>query len=61
MGISPGAYYYITPKIALIGKFGWLGFSSDITKYDSDNKDIDNRIEFSLRPSTLSLGLNITL
>jgi hypothetical protein len=61
IGISPGAYYYITPKIALVGKFGWLGFSSDITKYESDNKDIDSRMEFSLRPSTLSLGLNITL
>jgi outer membrane immunogenic protein len=61
MGIAPGAYYYITPKIALIGKFGWLGFSSNMIKYENDNKDIDNKMEFSLSPSSLSLGLNITL
>jgi len=59
-GVAPGVYYYFTPKLALEGKFGWFGFSSDVRK-DGDNKDILNEFGLNINPSTFSFGLTYTL
>ncbi len=60
IGISPGVYYYITPKLALEAKFGWLGFDSFSTKV-GDSKTINSGFEFNLAPSSLSFGFTYVL
>lgn len=60
IGISPGIYYYIIPKLALEAKFGWFGFSSEVEK-DGDYKDTENTFGLSLYPSNISLGFTYTL
>lgn len=59
--LSPGVYYYITPKLALEAKFGWFGFMSNVTKYDSDQKDIQNSFGIDLSPDSFIFGLTFTL
>jgi outer membrane protein len=60
IGITPGVYYYITPKLALEGKFGWIGFTSSSTKA-GDNKSINNNFELDVAPSYLSFGFTYVL
>ena len=61
LGIAPGAYYYITPKIALECKFGWFGFRSYVEKQDNDDKDITNDFGLNINSSSLSFGFTYTL
>ncbi|HPT21126.1 MAG TPA: outer membrane beta-barrel protein [Bacteroidales bacterium] len=60
-GVAPGAYYYITPKIAIECKFGWAGFQSYIEKHNDNDKSITNDFGLNLNPSSLSLGITFTL
>jgi outer membrane protein len=60
-GVAPGAYYYITPKLALEAKFGWLGFESFVSKPGGDVKDINNNFGLRLTPDSFSFGLTYTL
>jgi outer membrane protein len=59
--VSPGVYYYVTPKIALEAKFGWVGFMSTVTKFDNDQKDIHNSFGFDLSPDSFIFGLTFML
>lgn len=59
--ISPGVYYYITPRMALEAKFGWLGFMSSVTKFDNDQKDMHNSFGFDLSPDSFIFGLTFML
>jgi hypothetical protein len=59
--LSPGVYYYITPKLALEAKFGWLGFMNNVTKTGNDQKDIRNSFGFDLSPDSFIFGLTFTL
>jgi len=55
VGISPGVYYFITPKLAFEAGFGWFGFFTEVEK-DGDQKDISNDFGFNLYTSGISLG-----
>jgi outer membrane protein len=59
--LSPGVYYYITPRLSLEAKFGWFGFMSDVTKMGNDQKDIHNTFGFDLSPDSFIFGLTFTL
>ncbi len=59
--LSPGVYYYFTPKLALEAKFGWFGFMSNVTKTDNDQKDIQNTFGIDLSPDSFIFGLTFTL
>jgi len=59
-GISPGVYYYLTPKISLEAKFGWLGFSSEVEKND-DQKYIQNDGGLNLNLTGFSFGVMFVL
>ena len=59
-GVSPGVYYYITSKLSLEAKFGWLGYETDVTK-DGDTKEITNFFGLSISPDTFTFGLTYTL
>jgi hypothetical protein len=61
MGIAPGVYYYITPRLALEGKFGWFGFESDISKPGEDIKDIHNTFGLQFTPDNFIFGMTFTL
>jgi hypothetical protein len=54
--ISPGLYYYITPRLALEAKFGRLGFQHDVS-----GSELDNTFGLSLSPESLSFGVMFTL
>ena len=58
-GVSPGVYYYITDKLALEAKFGWLGFDS--MSYKDDNKYISSGFGLQLYPDSFAFGLTIQL
>jgi hypothetical protein len=59
--LSPGVYYYVTPKIALEAKFGWFGFMSNVTKPNTDQKDIHNSFGIDLSPDSFTFGMTFTL
>ncbi len=59
--ISPGVYYYITPRLALEAKFGWFGFMSEVTNPGNDQKDIHNTFGLDLSPDSFIFGLTFTL
>jgi hypothetical protein len=59
--LSPGVYYYITPRLALEAKFGWVGFISDVTNTGNDQKDIHNSFGMDLSPDSFIFGLTFTL
>ena len=59
--LSPGVYYYITPRLALEAKFGWVGFMSDISKTGNDQKNIRNSFGADLSPDSFAFGLTFTL
>jgi hypothetical protein len=59
--LSPGVYYYITPRLALEAKFGWFGFMSNVTKFDNDQKDMHNSFGIDLSPDSFIIGLTFTL
>jgi outer membrane protein len=58
-GFRPGIYYYITPKVALEGMFGWAGFSNDIEDNDG-NKSIESDYGLDLDASTVYFGFTYT-
>jgi hypothetical protein len=59
--VSPGVYYYVTPRLALEAKFGWVGFMSDVTKTGDDQKDIRNSFGIDLSPDSFIFGLTFIL
>jgi hypothetical protein len=59
-GIAPGAYYYITPKLALEGKFGFFGVSTNMQKVD-DNRSTNTTFGFDFSPVGFIFGLTYTL
>jgi hypothetical protein len=59
--LSPGVYYYVTPKIAIEAKFGWFGFRSDVTGQGDDNRDIQNSFGIDLSPDSFIFGLTFIL
>ena len=59
--LSPAVYYYVTPRLALEAKFGWLGFMSNITGTGSDQKDVRNGFGIDLSPDSFVFGLTFTL
>ena len=59
--LSPGVYYYVTPKLALEAKFGWFGFMSDVTKPGNDQKEIQNSFGIDFSPDSFTFGLTFTL
>jgi hypothetical protein len=61
MLLSPGVYYYITPRIALEAKFGWFGFMSNVTKPGDDQKEIHNSFGIDFSPDSFIFGLTYTL
>ena len=60
MGVSPGVYYYITSRLSLEAKFGWLGFETNVTSED-DTKDVTNYFGLSIAPDSFMFGLTYTL
>jgi hypothetical protein len=59
--LSPGVYYYVTPRLALEAKLGWLGFNGNVTKRANDQKDIRNSFGTDLSPDSFIFGLTFTL
>ena len=59
--LSPGVYYYVTPRLAIEAKFGWFGFMSNVTKTGNDQKDIQNSFGIDLSPDSFIFGLTFTL
>ncbi len=59
--ISPGVYYYITPRLALEAKFGWFGFMSDATDLGNDQKDVHSTLGLDLSPDSFIFGLTFKL
>jgi hypothetical protein len=59
--LSPGVYYYVTPRLALEAKFGWVGFISNVTDTGDDQKDIQNSFGIDLSPDSFIFGLTFTL
>jgi hypothetical protein len=59
--LSPGVYYYVTPKLALEAKFGWLGFMTNVTNTGNDHKDIQNSFGVDLSPDSFIFGLTFTI
>ncbi len=59
--LSPGVYYYVTPKLALEAKFGWFGFMSNVTKPGNDQKEIQNSFGIDFSPDSFTFGLTFTL
>ena len=61
-GVSPGVYYYITEKLALEAKIGWMGYQTEIVTDEDDNKEITSAFGLDFFPSGgFSFGLTITL
>jgi hypothetical protein len=60
LGISPGIYYYIKPKIALELSLGWLGFDYRKEKFDGETLT-RNRLGFDFDTMGLSCGASFTL
>ncbi len=60
IGITPGVYYYVIPKLALEATFGWFGLSSEIDK-SGDQKNINNSFGFNAYSTGISLGFTYTL
>jgi len=56
-GISPGIYYFITPKISLEAKIGWLGYQTEITKHSDNSKSVDSEFGFNLDPDFFYFGV----
>jgi hypothetical protein len=61
IGIKPGAYFYVTPKVAVEATVGWMGFSTEVLKDPDDNKEITNAFGFTLIPGQVSVGITILL
>jgi len=61
VGVAPGVYYYITEKLALEAKFGWLGFETNVSESGNDVKDINNFFGLDISPDQFSFGLTYTL
>jgi hypothetical protein len=59
--LSPGVYYYITPRLALEAKFGWFGFMSEATHLGNDQKEIHSTFGLDLSPESFIFGLTFTL
>jgi hypothetical protein len=59
-GIAPGVYYYITPKLALEGKFGFFGVYTDVGK-EGDNRHTNTTFGFNFSPANINFGLTYTL
>jgi outer membrane protein len=59
--LSPGVYYYVTPRLALEAKFGWFGFMTNTTNTGNDHKDIQNSFGIDLSPDSFIFGLTFTL
>lgn len=59
--LSPGVYYYVTPRIALEAKFGWFGFITNVSGTGDDQKDIRNSFGIDLSPDSFIFGLTFTL
>ena len=57
--ISPGVYYYITPKLALEAKFGWFGFRNEVAKPGNDVKDIQNTFGVKFPPDSFCFRIDI--
>ncbi len=60
VGISPGIYYYIHPKLALEFSAGWLGYQYYSEKGDDVKRNRGN-FGFDIETTGLSLGAIITL
>lgn len=59
-GIAAGAYYYISPKLALECKIGNLGYSSETVTDEDDDKEISNTFGLDLGLSSLYFGLTFS-
>jgi hypothetical protein len=59
--LSPGVYYYVTPRLALEATFGWFGFMRDVTKTGNDQKDMQNSFGIDFSPDSFIFGLTYTL
>jgi outer membrane protein len=58
--VTPGFYYYISPKLAVEATIGSIGYSYYSWETGSDTKTIDSGFRFSLT-SAISLGFTVTL
>jgi hypothetical protein len=60
VGIVPGIYYFITEKLAVEARIGWLGYSfqtyQDDNLFDGDQKSNYNSTGISINPSSISFG-----
>ncbi|MBN2481106.1 MAG: outer membrane beta-barrel protein [Bacteroidales bacterium] len=60
-GIIPGVYYYISEKLALEAKIGWMGFVSETLSDEDDNKNNVTGFGFDLYPANILFGVTFTL
>jgi hypothetical protein len=61
IGISPVIYYYISERIALEGKIGWMGYEHEIVSDEDENKDITNGFGIDLNPGGFIIGMTFAL
>jgi hypothetical protein len=61
IGVAPGVYLYITEKLCLESKFGWLGFETQNEKSGNDNKVTTNTLGLSFAPDFVLFGLTLML
>jgi len=62
IGISPGIYYYLTEKIALEAKIGWLGYKTKREIYSYRDYDrVFNESGVSINPQNITMGIIFTL
>ncbi len=60
VGISPGLYYYVHPRLALELSAGWFGYEYNSEEFD-DIKRVRNFFGFDIETTGLSLGAIIIL
>jgi outer membrane protein len=60
LGISPGIYYYIKPKIALELSLGWMGYNYRRQEFDGETIKT-SRLGFDFDTMGLSCGATFTL
>lgn len=59
-GIAAGAYYYISPKLALECKIGQLGYSSESETDQNDDQETHNLFALDLGLSSLYFGMTFS-
>jgi hypothetical protein len=63
--VSPGIYYYITPKIAIEAGIGCLGYENSTLRYNDlfepDTRYTNNNFRFEINPFSFSVGAIVLL